>query len=59
MNGRAAEGAGVYGWCTWHRAYAYGLRVISLVEEGRAAYVLYACGHCRTLYGLIPQADRP
>lgn len=60
MNGRTPEGPGIYGWCTWHRAYVYGVRVISLVRQGQgASYVLYACGGCRTLYGLVPQADRP
>jgi hypothetical protein len=50
---------GIYGFCTWHNAYSYGVRVISLVTKGQGTFVLYACGGCRTLYGLIPQADRP
>ncbi|QNP76234.1 hypothetical protein IAG44_30905 [Streptomyces roseirectus] len=51
---------GIYGFCSWHRAYAYGVRVVSLVAEGRGAtFVLYACGGCRALYGLTPRADRP
>jgi len=50
----------IYGYCSWHNAYAYGVRVISLVREGQGTTaVLYACGGCRTLYGLNPQADRP
>jgi len=51
---------GIYGFCTWHKAYTYGVRVIALVRaQGRPTAVLYACGNCRELYGLIPQADRP
>jgi len=51
---------GIYGFCAWHKAYAYGVRVISLVRKGRGVtFVLYACGSCRDLYGLTPQADRP
>jgi len=53
------SGPGIHGFCTWHNAYAYGVRVISLIRKGRGAtFVLYACGSCRDLYGLTPQADR-
>ncbi|WP_167545708.1 hypothetical protein [Streptomyces acidiscabies] len=49
----------IYGYCSWHKAYAYGVRVIHIARRGPGAFVLYACGHCRDLYGLTPQADRP
>jgi len=50
---------GIYGFCFWHQAYAYGVRVMALVRvRGGPTTVLYACGNCRDLYGLTPQADR-
>lgn len=49
----------IYGYCSWHKAYAYGVRVIHIARRRESAFVLYACGGCRDLYGLIPQADRP
>ncbi|MHC5903659.1 hypothetical protein ACVNF4_10880 [Streptomyces sp. S6] len=56
---RPARQAGIYGFCAWHKEYAYGVRVIGLIGKGRGAtFVLYACGNCRTVYGLTPQADR-
>jgi len=40
-------------------AHTHGVRMISLIRKGRGAtFVLYACGSCRDLYGLTPQADR-
>ncbi|MFF0227572.1 hypothetical protein [Streptomyces sp. NPDC004629] len=49
-----------YGWCTWHKGAADGIRLISAIEQGSGPGVgLFACGPCRDVYGLVPLTDRP
>lgn len=49
-----------YGWCSWHRDHARGVRLISVVEQGSGpGGGAFACQSCITEHGLIPFADRP
>uniref|UniRef100_UPI0028115FC2 hypothetical protein n=1 Tax=Streptomyces alfalfae TaxID=1642299 RepID=UPI0028115FC2 len=49
-----------YGYCSWHRGYSTGIRVIEVVEQASGpGHVQSACGPCREMYGLVPYADRP
>ncbi|GGS90491.1 MULTISPECIES: hypothetical protein [Streptomyces] len=49
-----------YGYCSWHRGYTAGIRVIEVVEQASGpGGVQSACGPCREQYGLVPYADRP
>ncbi|MEU1869558.1 hypothetical protein RKD37_005782 [Streptomyces ambofaciens] len=49
-----------YGYCSWHRRFADGVRLIQVLEQqsGPGA-ALYACGPCREANRLVPFADRP
>jgi hypothetical protein len=48
-----------YGYCSWHRRFAAGVRLIDVTEQntgpGRGHY---ACEPCRKTYRLVPLADR-
>jgi hypothetical protein len=48
-------------WCHWHRAYAWGVRLIDWVDEGSGpgGRPYYACSPCRERHALVPFADRP
>ncbi|MGQ4439862.1 hypothetical protein ACN6LI_004735 [Streptomyces violaceoruber] len=49
-----------YGYCSWHRGYSAGIRVIEVVEQGTGpGRVQSACGPCREEHALVPYADRP
>ncbi|MFC8102741.1 hypothetical protein [Streptomyces sp. NPDC057363] len=49
-----------YGYCSWHRGYSAGIRVIEVVEQGTGpGRVQSACGPCREEHHLVPYADRP
>lgn len=49
-----------YGYCSWHKAYAAGVRLINVHEQGSGpGGSAYACQPCRQAYGLVPFADRP
>lgn len=48
-----------YGYCTWHRGYSTGVRVINVVEQGSGpGGVQSACLPCRKQHDLVPFADQ-
>ncbi|MGN7136757.1 hypothetical protein [Streptomyces pseudogriseolus] len=48
-----------FGWCAWHEGHAEGVRLIDVIEQGSGSGIThFACGPCRTIYGLTPFADR-
>lgn len=51
---------GSYGYCAWHQAFASGVRLIQVQEQGSGpGGGAFACRPCRESYGLVPFADRP
>jgi len=49
-----------FGWCSWHRGNADGIRLITGVEQGSGPGAnLFACAPCRDAYRLTPLADQP
>lgn len=51
---------GSYGYCSWHRGYSAGIRVINVVEQGSGpGGVEFACLPCREEHNLVPFADQP
>lgn len=49
-----------FGWCAWHQAYARGVRLIQIHEQGSGpGGNCFACPSCREAYDLVPLADRP
>lgn len=49
-----------YGWCSWHEAFAWNVRLIHSVEQGSGpGGGAFACHSCRVAFDLIPFADRP
>ena len=49
-----------FGWCSWHRGNADGIRLISSIEQGTGpGGTLFACKPCREVNRLIPLADQP
>lgn len=49
-----------YGYCSWHRGYSAGIRVIEVVEQASGpGRVQSACEPCRDMFGLVPYADQP
>ncbi|MFF9205158.1 hypothetical protein ACF1AE_25720 [Streptomyces sp. NPDC014986] len=49
-----------YGYCSWHKRFAEGVRLIDVQEQGSGpGGAIYACGPCRTTHDLTPFADRP
>ena len=56
----AAEDAPTaYGYCSWHKRFAAGVRLIDVIEQGSGpGCVHYACPPCITAHRLVPFADR-
>ncbi|WP_105968364.1 hypothetical protein [Streptomyces geranii] len=51
---------GSYGYCAWHQAFASGVRLIQVQEQGSGpGGGAFACRPCRESYDLVPFADRP
>ncbi|WP_416965704.1 hypothetical protein [Streptomyces sp. Agncl-13] len=49
-----------YGWCSWHEAFASGVRLIQVHEQGSGAGGgVFACRPCREAFDLVPFADQP
>lgn len=49
-----------YGFCAWHQAFASGVRLITVQEQGSGpGGGAFACRPCREAYELTPFADRP
>lgn len=51
-----------YGYCSWHRQFAAGVRLIAVAEQGSgpgSGATQYACAPCQTMYNLVPFADKP
>lgn len=49
-----------YGYCAWHQAFASGVRLIQVQEQGSGpGGGAFACRPCRESYGLIPFSDQP
>ncbi|MDX3841038.1 hypothetical protein [Streptomyces europaeiscabiei] len=49
-----------FGYCSWHRASAAGVRLINAIEQGSGpGGGLFACLPCIEEHGLVPFADRP
>lgn len=49
-----------YGYCSWHQAYASGVRLINVHEQGSGpGGGAFACLPCRQAYDLVPFEDRP
>lgn len=49
-----------WGWCSWHSAFAAGVRLIQVHEQGSGSGGgTYACPPCRQKHGLVPLADQP
>ena len=49
-----------YGWCSWHHAFAGGIRLIRAVEQGSGSGGgVFACPPCIEEHGLVPFADQP
>jgi hypothetical protein len=50
-----------HGYCSWHQAYAWGVRPVREWDEGSgpAQRVLFACPPCRSALDLQPLGDRP
>ncbi|WP_328439396.1 hypothetical protein OHA71_23955 [Streptomyces sp. NBC_00444] len=55
------KAAGRNGWCSWHEAYARGVRLIRIEDAGSGPRQMsaFACRPCREAYDLVPLADRP
>jgi hypothetical protein len=48
-----------YGYCAWHQAFASGVRLIQVQEQGSGpGGGAFACRPCRESYGLVPFADQ-
>jgi len=48
-----------YGYCSWHKRFAAGVRLIDVIEQGSGpGGVHYACPDCITVHRLVPFADR-
>jgi hypothetical protein len=50
-----------HGWCTWHQAYASGVRLIDAHEHTsgpNSGGNRFACPPCMEKHGLVPLADR-
>jgi hypothetical protein len=55
----AAHAPTSYGFCSWHRAHAEGVRLINVHEQGSGpGGGAFACQPCRQAYDLVPFADR-
>ncbi|MFB7655231.1 MULTISPECIES: hypothetical protein [unclassified Streptomyces] len=49
-----------YGYCSWHKGFAGGVRLIEVIEQGSGpGGALFACETCRRIHRLVPFADRP
>ncbi|MEH0642852.1 hypothetical protein QBB33_15520 [Streptomyces scabiei] len=49
-----------YGYCSWHRGSAEGVRLVDVHEQGSGpGGGVFACGPCRETHRLVPFADRP
>lgn len=56
----AQDSHGSYGYCAWHQAFASGVRLINVHEQGSGpGGGAFACHSCRVAYDLVPFADRP
>lgn len=56
----AQDTPGSYGYCSWHEAFAWNVRLIHSVEQGSGpGGGAFACRPCRESLGLVPFADRP
>ena len=56
----AAHAPVSYGWCSWHKGTAAGVRLIDVHEQGSGpGGGVFACGRCMEVHRLIPFADRP
>ena len=55
----AAGNPTAYGFCSWHKRFSAGVRLIDVIEQGSGpGAVHYACPPCITTYRLVPFADR-
>lgn len=49
-----------YGWCSWHGAFAGGVRLIHVQEQGSGpGGGVFACGPCRVEHKLVLFGERP
>lgn len=49
-----------YGYCSWHRASAAGVRLIQVQEQGSGpGGGVFACLPCMEAHGLVAFADQP
>ncbi|MFD3929517.1 hypothetical protein [Streptomyces sp. NPDC058614] len=57
----AANSPTGYAWCSWHKNFSDGTRLVQLSDQGSAfgARGLFACEPCREAYRLVPVADQP
>lgn len=61
-NNQPPEPSTAYGWCSWHRGTAAGIRLVTAIEQGSgpgSGANLFACAPCRARFNLTPLADRP
>ncbi|WP_327342723.1 hypothetical protein [Streptomyces europaeiscabiei] len=49
-----------YGYCSWHKGSAEGIRLVDVHEQGSGSGgSLFACEPCMEAHRLVPFADRP
>jgi hypothetical protein len=62
MTTETAPTAQRHGWCAWHQAYAYGVRLVTVQDAGSGPGThlnRFACRPCREAYDLTPLDGRP